>query len=128
METKFNFNSQACSSIEQSRRLLALGLKKETADMYWTKPFNEWFPIVKRGNEKIDDENIPVWSLHRLISLVPRTIKDMLALCVYNNAVIYDGLGYVKEFKASESLYDNLIDCIAWLIENEYMYQDYMED
>ena len=35
MGTKFNFNSQVCSSIEQSRRLLALGLKKETADMVW---------------------------------------------------------------------------------------------
>ena len=63
------FNSQICTTREQSERLLSLGLKKETADMYWTKPFNEWFPIVKRGNEKIDDENIPAWSLHRLWEL-----------------------------------------------------------
>ena len=33
METKFNFKSQVCTTIEQSRRLLELGLKKETADM-----------------------------------------------------------------------------------------------
>ena len=33
METKFNFNSQVCTSREQSERLLALGLKPETADM-----------------------------------------------------------------------------------------------
>lgn len=29
------FNSQICTSREQSERLLALGLKKETADMVW---------------------------------------------------------------------------------------------
>lgn len=30
---KFNFTSQICTSREQSERLLALGLKAETADM-----------------------------------------------------------------------------------------------
>ena len=29
----FNFNSQICTTKEQSERLLSLGLKKETADM-----------------------------------------------------------------------------------------------
>ena len=32
MDTKFNFKSSICTSREQSGRLLALGLKKETAD------------------------------------------------------------------------------------------------
>lgn len=32
------FNSQICTTREQSERLLALGLKKETADMHWYKP------------------------------------------------------------------------------------------
>ena len=35
METKFNFNSQICTTKEQSERLIALGLRKETADMCW---------------------------------------------------------------------------------------------
>lgn len=33
MKTKFNFNSQIATDRNQSERLLALGLKKETADM-----------------------------------------------------------------------------------------------
>ena len=28
------FNSKICTTMEQSERLLSLGLKKETADMY----------------------------------------------------------------------------------------------
>ena len=31
--SEFNFKSQICTSREQSERLLALGLKKEPADM-----------------------------------------------------------------------------------------------
>ena len=62
------FNSQICTSREQSERLLALGLKKETADMYWTKPFGDWIAIV--GGGKIDEDNIPAWSLHRLAEML----------------------------------------------------------
>lgn len=47
METKFIFNSQICTTREQSERLLALGLKKETADMYLQSVLNdEWSPFV----------------------------------------------------------------------------------
>ena len=41
------FNSQICTSREQSERLLALGLKKETADMFWME---EW-----KFNEKTNE-------------------------------------------------------------------------
>ena len=40
------FNSQICTTREQSERLLALGLKKETADMVYQAigvgQFNHW--------------------------------------------------------------------------------------
>ena len=68
METNFNFKSQVCTSVVQSRRLLELGLKKETADCYWTKPFGDWIVIVGEGN--IDENNIPAWSLHRLAEML----------------------------------------------------------
>ena len=59
--SNFNFTSQVCTSREQSERLLALGLKKETADMYI-------FDVeVYIGKPNIDD--IPAWSLHRLIEI-----------------------------------------------------------
>ena len=49
------FNSQICTTREQSERLLSLGLKKETAD----------FPVW--GTEKLLYMG---WSLHRLIEMV----------------------------------------------------------
>lgn len=76
------FNSQICTTKEQSERLLALGLKKETADMMFivlVKDFRgEDVPNAERvyslccwyeetsmsvGLEK--REYIPAWSLHR---------------------------------------------------------------
>lgn len=40
MEDKtMRFNSQICTTREQSERLLVLGLKKETADMMYCKTF-----------------------------------------------------------------------------------------
>lgn len=67
------FNSQICTTKEQSERLLALGLKKETADCFLVEnPFTGgliMFPIVYE-NEVIKDDCIPCWSLHRLIEIL----------------------------------------------------------
>ena len=107
METKFN--SQICTTREQSERLLALGLKKETADMCWIEEWGydddkqETFctgnyfvrPIDYVWDDKYLDY-IPAWSLHRLI--------EMLALVPYEvypkdsyNVVIADIEDAIKE-------------------------------
>ncbi len=65
-----NFNSQICTTKEQSERLLALGLKKEIADMIILEhPRKEgrYFYIAK---EDANWDGFPAWSLHRLIELL----------------------------------------------------------
>lgn len=62
MGNNLKFNSSVCTSIEQSQRLLELGLKPETADMYI---FDDEVYI---GKPNVDD--IPAWSLHRLLRLL----------------------------------------------------------
>lgn len=67
------FNSQICTSCLQSERLLALGLKKETADMVILKhPRKEgrYFYIPK---EDANWNGFPAWSLHRLIEIYEKT-------------------------------------------------------
>ena len=64
METKFN--SQICTDRLQSERLLALGLKKETADMSIGHT-GLLYPYPHREEE--DRVFIPAWSLHRLMVL-----------------------------------------------------------
>ena len=64
----FNFTSQICTTKEQSERLLALGLKKETADcviMY----YDGWH-IGEAEHFDFDKDPVePAWSLHRLIQI-----------------------------------------------------------
>ena len=71
------FKSQICTTKEQSERLLALGLKKETADMCYQVKFFDPFPqhLVDcvpslLTHPPINNERfIPAWSLHRLIEM-----------------------------------------------------------
>jgi hypothetical protein len=109
----FNFTSQICTSRDQSERLLALGLKKETADMhyYHTVDFegNEvWYPSIIPyvnvvlasdfvGETEICLENntIPAWSLHRLIEILDIWCLE-LNFNEFNNA--YDQvISYLEE-------------------------------
>ena len=73
MEESLKFNSKVCTTKEQSQRLLELGLKPETADMYI---FDDEVYI---GKPNVDD--IPAWSLHRLIELY-KDVEDTPFLCI----------------------------------------------
>lgn len=78
METKFNFKSQICTTREQSERLIALGLKKETADMCWTKMAairgTFYVPELAPIN-MVSWRHTPAWSLHRLIEMMPEDVS-----------------------------------------------------
>lgn len=139
MEKSLEFNSQICTTREQSKRLLKLGLKKATADMVWVNDsYNTylkeplWRPVVLVDCEAIYVENhrIPAWSLHRLLSLLPTEIKCDVenGLGIYlgsQNDVSYFGvLGYYS----CENLYDAVILCIEDVIKEGYFNQDYLEE
>ena len=100
------FNSQICTTKEQSQRLLDLGLKAETADMYI---FDDEVYI---GKPNVDD--IPAWSLHRLIEI--RFAGDNIGIGVYN---IHDrNFGYC---------YEILISVIEYLIEIGKFNKEYLK-
>ena len=130
METKFN--SQICTTREQSERLLSLGLKKETADCYYwqendpiygeatgvwhletldTEDTQEHFEYLDKyfGVCLADDEEhyfIPAWSLHRLIEVLDT-----------NPCVFYTNCGY-----------DNIIDRIEEYIKEGVIDTRYLEE
>ena len=113
MGTIFNFNSQVCTNIEQSERLLALGLKKETADMSIGHT-GLLYPYPHREEE--DRVFIPAWSLHRLVSMIEEDFQS-------------DGRFFCLPmfgFDKSDNLYDNIIDAYEWLIKNEYFPKEYL--
>lgn len=121
METKFNFKSQPCTSREQSERLLALGLKKETADMIHqpigATPFNVW------DKQEIEDDFYPAWSLHRLILMTPKEI-------IVNNGVIFPfrGTALMDLTINNCDLYEGMVQIIERCIKEGYFNKEYLEE
>lgn len=137
------FKSQICTTIEQSKRLLELGLKPETTDMCFFRSTDEdvenpYTRLVVDDyilNTLESDDNIPAWSLHRLMELCPEYINiDGYADTTYwfklyklDNKIIYendyDRWLYLVD---GDTLFDTLIDCIEWLISNKHFKQEYL--
>lgn len=116
---EIKFNSQVCTSIEQSVRLLELGLNPETADCTWAIINKE--PVAFIGKTKIDCskitingedmekkeiEHFPAWSLHMLILLC--SVTTMFTRDVLPKA------------------YDDQINAIENLIKNGYFNKEYL--
>ena len=137
METKFNFNSQICTTREQSERLLTLGLKKETADMFYAAIHigtevvgYQVSPIYNEYNFEIFPDDIPAWSLNRLIEMMPLDVVpeggfDNIFTLTKNPSgysVEYDGFSYYYK----KNIYDTLIEGIECLIKKGYFNKEYL--
>ena len=128
---EFNFKSQIATTTEQSERLIALGLKKDTADMVHRSigitPFNVW------DKQEIEDNFYPAWSLHRLIEMMPLDVIpeggfDNCFTLIKNYpkgySVEYDGFSYYHK----ENIYDTIIEGIEHLIKEGYFNKEYLEE
>ena len=142
MENNLKFNSAICTSREQSERLLALGLKKETADMKYLGTREYYGGILTEGTSSLpiiidtEDDDIteydtPAWSLHRLIEMMPLDVIieggfDNCFTLIKNYpkgySVEYDGFSYYHK----ENIYDTLIDGIEHLIREGYFNKEYL--
>lgn len=118
------FNSQICTTKEQSQRLLELGLKPETADMLYMQIDGSWICIISQGDEEYIpyEDHSPAWSLHRLIEMCNKTQFGM-TISIYNNEVTIDG----DLFELFDNTYDNLISIIEWLIERGHFNKEYLK-
>lgn len=142
METKFNFKSQICTTRQQSERLLALGLNKETADMKYPGTSEYYGGVLTEGTSSLpiiidtEDDDIteydtPAWSLHRLIEMMPLDVIpeggfDNCFTLIKNYpkgySVEYDGFSYYHK----EDIYDTIIDGIEHLIKEGYFNKEYL--
>ena len=127
METKFNFKSQICTDKIQSERLLALGLKKETADMFIGIDWDNELTYDNNGGYTSNlDASIPAWSLNRLIEMMPLDVFDYCFTLIKNYpsgyGVEYDELSYYHK----ENIYDTLIEGIEHLIKEGYFNKEYL--
>ena len=122
--SEFNFKSQICTSRVQSERLLALGLQPETADMAyrttgkvvdmgevrWMYQHNP--SVVYKG--MMCKEDIPAWSLHRLLELNLLCCEQHFAFQFHITNI--------------DNAYEYLINHTEWLIKEGYSNKEYLEE
>ena len=109
---KLEFNSQICTTVEQSKKLLELGLKPETADMAWAcitkEGLTQWVMTLNTPKNK-PNIDIPAWSLHRLMEL--------------NSANTMEGSVIVLSY---DNPYDDIIEDMEWAINKGYFNKEYL--
>ena len=118
METNFNFESAICTSREQSERLLALGLKKETADCVWIEISKDDWRIDANGWKayySIIEEGIaPAWSLGRLLELIKHS-----DICNYND------FGCIKLYVDLDD-FETCITMISYMVKDGCFNKEYL--
>jgi hypothetical protein len=127
---ELKFNSQICTTKEQSQRLIELGLKPETADMCW---FNDmqtpccapYKCFVDRAKE-LKWVIFPAWSLHRLIEMCYKSHFGM-TIGINNDEVIIDGDLFNTFNNNYHNTYDNLISIIEWVIKLGLFKKEYLK-
>lgn len=93
------FNSAVCTTIEQSQRLLEMGLKPETADMSYYKKE----PCLDPYEEMecpYDNMVFPAWSLHRLMEIAEMDCFNSVATAydeVISMIKFLHGEGYINK-------------------------------
>lgn len=119
------------TSIEQSRRLLELGVPAEKASMVWTSCSNEWYisvlPHYRASKESIDSGvSIPAFTVADLLNLLPMYVitewgSEPLKVCKVQSDEWLVSYGYTSPHRSfSRSLVDACVSRIDWLLSDGY--------
>lgn len=139
--------NKICTSIEQSKKLMELGIDVNTADMFFA--MNGTLPVVSKyiddGFVTAVDGAIPCWSLSTLMNLLPSefTIENKFGKYKYeikihkykltNDVNVYQiAYGNYKWYEdgshswkdmintgQKEELLDAVFDMVCWLLEDK---------
>lgn len=113
--------TMVCTSIEQSNRLIELGINPKTADMGWFKAYSLreeiYKPYIKGYKLENHQSDIPAWSIYKLIEIISIDVTFKNEFIVVNNT---------KMFNSSTNVYDNLIDVIEYLINDNKINSEFI--
>ena len=125
--------NKICTSIEQSKKLIELGLDVNTADMFWDLLDGDE-PDEKIPNccwDRFDitiNEFVPAWSLSALIELIPDKISinsESYYLSFTKKSVEFRGPITWDGQKAKSFEMDNILDAafemVCWVINNGHL-------
>lgn len=115
--------SKIFTTIEQSKKLIELGIDRKTSDMFYWYGEN----IIRVGGDEAQSEyfDIPAWSLTALLGLIPDKISinnkfyypsfDKKSIA-FKGPITWDGQKSIS-FEM-DNLIDAVFEMVCWLKEN----------
>ena len=142
MATKFNFKSRICTTREQSERLLALGIKKKTADCALLPLTDKVTSVLVKPSTKDIKNTIPAWSLGRLIEMMPSSIPiskylqtfhhyaylDLSKVSAHYSWEDCDGVKRALVSFCGNGFFAAVVDATEWLIKEGNFPKEYLEE
>ena len=116
--------NKICTSLEQSKKLIELGIDVNTADMYWSLTNQNHPPVVGKYCAEYGGMQLPAWSLNALLELMPKDFEDDLE--IYYGA--FDGRGEyhpvwvcscMNRVDFGDTSIDAVFNMVCWLLENK---------
>ena len=128
-----DIKSKISTSIQQSERLLELGLKKETADTVYNHSSmyvgSYKLKIIPYLPYDFVEKDIPAWSLARLWAMLPMKVDELYKV-LFDTSVAYETQMHTVTlpltFTKSSDVFDNIIDCIEYLIKAKLFPKEYL--
>ena len=114
------------TTIEQSRKLLELGLDPKSADFAWV---GEDGCFVKSSSYEVEDTETPAWSLEALIdALPPGTAFISIGRLGYCVSFCAGAWAHYESTSYSKSLIYQVFELVVWLFDNGYMRKGVFKD
>jgi len=111
--------NKICTSIEQSKRLVELGIDINTADMI----HNILGESYVRYDTPIDKYHTPAWSLAALMALIPKKQHPELVLNAHYKWIcnISDPFSFAYKPMAGDNPLDAAFKMVYWLKKEKYI-------
>lgn len=127
--------NKICTSVEQSNKLIELGIDVSTADMFWHRKLDGTYSL------SIDDDvlksDTPAWSITALLELMPSYLFEFergIDLNIYPNlngkawhcsympnAIENMKTDKFKQITNGDNLVDAAYDMVVWLKKNKLL-------
>lgn len=130
------FKSPIATTREQSEKLLALGIKPETADCHIEiAPSGMDYTYITQNYHGFASNTIPSWSLTRLLEMTPKFISECPQRS-YCFALLSDENYWFIDYsddkctlyaESDENVFDAIVRMFAWLIKNNHFNTEYLK-
>lgn len=107
-------NTKICTTIEQSKKLIELGVDINTADIV----YNVLDESYIRHDTPIDKYHTPAWSLSVLVDLMPKNVEIERTHIGWRCDYYSNRDSLLKYGKDKNTLFDAAFEMVCWLKEN----------